>query len=40
MVSQRAQISSLVDTLIQIGLVTRMIGNQPPGLANFLVGPW
>jgi hypothetical protein len=36
----KAQLSFFVATRIRIGLVTRMIGNQPPGLANFLVGPW
>jgi hypothetical protein len=36
----KAQLSVFVATRIQIGPVTRMIGNQPPGLANFLAGPW
>ena len=36
----RAQISHFVATQMRIGRVTRMIGNQPPGHANFLVGPW
>jgi hypothetical protein len=31
-------LSLFVATRIRIGPVTRMIGNQPPGLANFLVG--
>jgi hypothetical protein len=31
---------SLCGYMIQIGPVTRMIGNQPLGLANFLVGSW
>ena len=37
---QRAPISLLLVTLIQIGLVARMTGNQPLGHINFLVGPW
>ena len=37
---QKAQFSLFVGTLIQIGLVIKMIGNQPLGLANSLVGPW
>jgi hypothetical protein len=36
----KAQLSLFVATRIQIGPVTRMIGNRPSGLANFLVGPW
>ena len=36
----RARISCFVDTLMLIGLVTRMIGNQHPGLANSLASPW
>jgi hypothetical protein len=36
----KAQLSLFVVTRIRIGLVTRMTGNQPQGLANFLVGPW
>jgi hypothetical protein len=36
----KAQLSLFVATRIRIGPVTRMIGNQPPELANFLVGPW
>jgi hypothetical protein len=34
----KSQLSLFVATLIRIGLVARMIGNQPPELANFLVG--
>ena len=37
---QRALISLLPGTRIRIGPVARMIGNQLPGHANFLVGPW
>jgi hypothetical protein len=36
----KAQFSPFVATRIRIGVVTRMIGNQPPGIANFLVGIW
>jgi hypothetical protein len=36
----KAQLSLFVATRIQIGPVTRMIGNQPLGLANSLVGIW
>jgi hypothetical protein len=36
----KARLSLFEATRIRIGPVTRMIGNQPPGLANFLVGLW
>jgi hypothetical protein len=36
----RDSLSLFVGTRIRIGLVTRMIGNQHPGHANSLVGPW
>jgi hypothetical protein len=36
----KTQLSIFVARRIQTGPVTRMIGNQSPGLANFLVGPW
>ena len=36
----KVQVSLFVATRIRIGRETRMIGNQPPGHANFLVGPW
>ncbi len=36
----KAQVSFSMDTPMRIGRETRMIGNQPPGLANSLVGPW
>jgi hypothetical protein len=36
----KAQTSLFVVSRIRIGPVTRMIGNQPPELANFLVGLW
>ena len=38
--TRRDQIYFFVATLMLIGLVIRMIGNQPPGLANSLAGPW
>jgi hypothetical protein len=38
--TQMAQASHFVATWIQIGWEIRMIGNQHPGHANFLVGPW
>ena len=36
----KAQVSLLMDTRMRIEREIRMIGNQLPGLANFLVGPW
>ena len=37
---QKAQVSLYVGTLIQIGLVTKMTGSLPQGLANLLEGLW
>jgi hypothetical protein len=36
----KAQVLFSMGTPMRIGQETRMIGNQPLGLANFLVGPW
>ena len=38
--TQRALVSHFVATRTRIGQEIRMIGNQHPGHANFLVGPW
>ena len=36
----KGHVSLFVVIRMRIGREIRMIGNQPPGHANFLVGPW